>query len=245
MNKNWRRVVLGVAGLAIIAMASGMIVSRLNWGYWVRPPSIVSWVDELQSVESRGYVECEPHMPARARNIPDSALHQGAAAYRESQKDYPGYQLLAALEDTRRTIARDAVVDRDANKLCEGLYASGIVLSGAPGYKYARFVRGFVVSGPTEAGERVWIWSAIGGEVSNDHHPVYDLMFSSGGTLTRSHLYFEDVAGLEGLRWHIVSVVVFIAGALLVTAIFSIVEAARFVARRLTRSAAGSTGRLS
>jgi hypothetical protein len=114
------------------------------------------------------------------------------------------------------------------------LFASGIVLSGAPGYNYARFVRGFAVSGRTRAGERAWIWSAIGGEVSNDRHPVYDLMFSNSGTLTRSHLYFEDIAGFEGLRWHVVAVVVFIAGALLFTVIISIVVTARFVARRLT-----------
>jgi hypothetical protein len=70
--------------------------------------------------------------------------------------------------------------------------------------------------------------------VTYEVHPVYDLMFSSSGTLTRSHFYFEDIAGLEGLRWHIVAVVVFIAGALLFTAIFSIVVTARFVTRRLT-----------
>jgi len=68
------------------------------------------------------------------------------------------------------------------------LFASGIVLSGAPEYRYARFVRGFVVGGRTRADEHVSIWSAIGGEVSNDHHPVYDLQFSDGGVLTRSHL---------------------------------------------------------
>jgi hypothetical protein len=240
MSKSSRRIVLGAAGLAIIAIVTGMIFSRLYWGYWIHPPSLVPWVYQLQSVEARGFVECKPDTVARAHDIPDSDLHQGAAAYRESQKDYPGYQLLAALEVTQLPIAQAILADRDANMLCQGLFASGIVLSGAAGYEYARYVRGFVVNGRTRSGERVWIWSAIGGEVSNDHHPVYDLEFSNSGTLTRSHLYFEDIAGFEGTRWYVICIVVFVAGALLFAAIFSIVVTARFVTRRLRRLAAGS-----
>jgi len=137
-------------------------------------------------------------------------------------------------------MAHGVVVAQDASSICEGLFASGLVLQGAPGYEYARYARGFLVAGRTSSNKRAWILSAIGGEVSNDHHPVYEIQFADGGALTRSHVYFEDIAGIEGARWYVVSAVVFIAGALLFTATLGIVLSARFVARRLTRFAADS-----
>ena len=170
--------------------------------------------------------------------MPDSELHRFASAYFESPRDYPGYQLLAALEITRIPTAPGIPIAKDVETVCDRLFRSGVVLNGAPGYEYARFVRGFMVVGRTVSNQRRWIWSAIGGEVSNDHHPVYDLEFSDGGALTRSHVYFEDIAGIEGTRWYVVSVVSFIAGTLLFTVTLAIVSG---ILRRRTQSLATGT----
>ena len=45
-----------------------------------------------------------------------------------------------------------------------------------------------------------------GGEVSNDHHPYYEFLFSnesSGGNLKllSSQRFYYDVAGMEGMEW--------------------------------------------
>ena len=53
--------------------------------------------------------------------------------------------------------------------------------------------------------------SGIGGEVANDHHAVYDLQFSDSGVATRVNVDYEDIAGIEGARWYVVAVIVFVA----------------------------------
>lgn len=147
--------------------------------------------------------------------------------------DYPGYQVLAALDVTRVPVAQAVPAAIDVEKVCRRLFMSGVVLDGAPRYAYAKYVRGFLLVGRTRSNDRVWIWSAIGSEVSNDHHPVYDFQFADSGELTRFHIYFEDIAGIEGARWSVVAVVAFIAGMLLLIATFTIVSITRFVGRRL------------
>ena len=82
--------------------------------------------------------------------------------------------MLAAVEATRLPTSTGVLTLADANKACTGLFESGAVVRATPGYEgpYARYIRGFLVDGRTASGERVWIMSAIGGEVSNDHHAV-------------------------------------------------------------------------
>jgi hypothetical protein len=79
--------------------------------------------------------------------------------------------------------------------------------------------------------------SAIGGEVSNDHHAVYDLQASDTGAVRKVHVYYEDIAGIEGVRWYVVAGVVFVAGTLFLTALF-ILSSGRLAARGLGRLAA-------
>jgi len=75
--------------------------------------------------------------------------------------------------------------------------------------------------------------SAIGGEVSNDHHAVYDLQASDTGAVRNVHVYYEDIAGIEGVRWYVVAGVVFVAGTLFLTALFILVSSGRLAARGL------------
>jgi hypothetical protein len=241
MDKSSRGWFAGMIALTVVvATMTGMIFSRTYWGYWVRPPSVLPWVHELRSAEALGFVECEPDTAPRIQAVSDSEFRRLALAYRMTPQDYPGYQLLAALDMTRVPIAQGIPAVTDLERVCQRLFRSGVVLDGAPRYAYAKYVRGFVVVGRTPSNERVFIWSAIGGEVSNDHHPVYDLQFADSGELTKSHVYFEDISGIEGARWYVVAAVALIAGTLLLIATFTIVAITRFVARRLRRFAADS-----
>lgn len=238
MVRSTRRLTSGILGVLIVSLVSGMLFSKLYWGYWISPPSVVPWVRDLQSAEGVVYVKCEPAKAVSVKAVTEADLGEGASAYRETPWDYPGYQLLAALQATRTPIPQDGPIASRVEQVCDRLFRSGVVLEGDPGYQYARFVRGFLVVGRTRSNEPTVIWSAIGGEVSNDHHPVYDLQFAGSGRLMRSHVYFEDVAGIEGLRWWVVSLLVFVVGVVFLVAAWVAISVMGFAARRLRKSAA-------
>ena len=70
------------------------------------------------------------------------------------------------------------------------------------------------------AGQRLAILSAKSGELSNDHYGLYDVRFAESQPTrwhaTAHHVYFEDIAGVEGLRWWVAAIDLFIAGTLVV-----------------------------
>jgi len=234
-----------IIGTLIAAAASGLAFSRAYWGYWTEPPSIKPWVEHLQAADGVVFLECQPNTAAAVKELTAEERHRSAEWYRGSSRDYPGYQVLAAVEATRLPISTGVLTPADANKACTGLFESGAVVAATPGYggPYARYIRGFLVDGRTRSGERVWIMSAIGGAISNDHHPVYDVQFSDNGAVRRVHVYYEDIAGIEGVRWYVVAGVVFVAGTLFLAALFIVVSSGRFAARRLGRLAANIRAR--
>jgi hypothetical protein len=150
------------------------------------------------------------------------------------------YLILERAPTLRLPISTGVLTLADANKACTGLFESGAVVRATPGYEgpYARYIRGFLVDSRTASGERAWIMSAIGGEVSNDHHAVYDLQVSDTGAVRKVHVYYEDIAGSEGVRWYVVAGVVFVAGTLFLTALFILMSSGRLAARGLGRLAA-------
>jgi len=235
-----RYVGAAMLAVAIAAIVTGLGFSKVYWGYWIEPPSIVPWIQQLQTAETIVFVQCQPGTVPTVKEIPADERRQSAGWYRESSRDYPGYQVLAAVEATKLPVSTKVFDVGDANKVCAGVYASGVVVDPTPGFSgpYARHIRGFLVDGRTRSGERVWIFSGIGGEVSNDHHAVYDLQFSDSGAVMKVHVYYEDIAGIEGLRWYPVAVFVFVAGTLFLAALFIVVSTGRFAARRLARLAA-------
>ena len=52
--------------------------------------------------------------------------------------------------------------------------------------------------------------SFIGGEVSNDHHAMYEVLLRRPATLLSSRRSYGDVAGIEGMSALVVSVTLFI-----------------------------------
>jgi hypothetical protein len=232
---------VATTGLVLLAVASGLLFSKVYWGYWLTPPSVLPWVQELRSAEAVRYVQCEPDKAAKVETVPESEIRAGALAYLEFPQHYPGYQLYAALHLAGIPVlqtAQTAPAPPAVQPICDRLFESSFIVNGDPGYQYARFIRGALVTGNRRSGEHTAILSAIGGEVSNDHHPVYDVQFVDPGSQQwqplRHHVYFEDIAGVEGARWYVAFLFVFVAGTLFLTAASLAIVTVRFGARRLT-----------
>jgi hypothetical protein len=228
-----------VAGLTILSVAAGALVSKLYWGYWFDPPSVSAWVDDLRSVDAVSYLFCEPGQPARVEPLSDGTLQNLAAKYLDAPHDYPGCQLLAVLHAAGHRVPAVTPAASAAQPLCDELLRSRFIVDAEPGYEYARFVRGFLALGTRRSGDHVAVLSAIGGEVSNDHHAVYDVEFVERGAqrweVLRHDQYFEDIAGLEGMRWFPIGFSFFTGGLALAAAASLVVWSARFSAKQLRR----------
>jgi hypothetical protein len=223
MAKLWRRLIVIVAGLLVLSLAVGMGFSRWYWHYWISPPSVLAWVENFEQVDAVVDVGCEPFQPAESVVVSESDVHRLGIAYLGSPKDYPGDQLWAPVYVTGKQVGRGNVAPITVQAICDELFGSGFVVAGEPGYRWARRRHGNLAAGPSRTGERVYVLSLLGGEASNDHHPVYDVEFVHTGSqrlrIARHHEYFEDVAGAEGLRWFPVALLTFIAGGLVLVAI--------------------------
>lgn len=82
---------------------------------------------------------------------------------------------------------------------------------GEPGYAFARRLHGIVVAGEDSEGQPLVFASFFGGEVSNDHHAMYDVLLQRGPSprvLSVSRSY-DDVAGIEGFSAAFVSTLLF------------------------------------
>jgi hypothetical protein len=232
-----RRFIVLVTGLLMLSVAVGVVFSRLYWHYWISPPSVLSWVDNFETIEAIVDVECEPLQTAQSALVSESDLHRLALAYLESPKDYPGGQLWAAIHATSKPVGRANVAPTMVQAICDDLFSSGFVVDGDPGYPLTRRLQGHLAAGRSRKGEQLHIVSLLGGEMSNDHHPVYDVEFMQTGSerrrVTRHHAYFEDIAGIEGMRWFPMAVWTFLAGMLVLGATYMGAYLFLF-ARRLT-----------
>jgi hypothetical protein len=86
------------------------------------------------------------------------------------------------------------------------LEKSDLLEEGRPGYARAKELDGVVIEAIGADGTPLVFVGVRGGEVSNDHYPYYEFLYSGqlgGGwmeLLSADHSYF-DVAGIEGIEW--------------------------------------------
>src|SRR5262249_60800422 len=92
----------------------------------------------------------------------------------------------------------------------DGLYqileATGRLEGGEPGYSDAKRLGGIAVEALGADGRPLLFVGVQGGEVSNDHHPYYEFLFTTDSPGAPSKLlsfqrFYYDVAGIEGLHW--------------------------------------------
>ena len=116
-------------------------------------------------------------------------------------------RILRALKDRQALPAEPSVMP--AGRL-EGLYqaleATGRLEDGETGYANAKRLSGIVVEALGQDGRPLLFVGVRGGEVSNDHYPYYEFLFTtdSPGALPKllsSQRFYYDVAGIEGAEW--------------------------------------------
>jgi hypothetical protein len=132
-------------------------------------------------------------------------------------EDVPQIRGLVGL-DNRGLLPAEAMAPEwlDPKLLYQTVADAGIFVRGEPGHDKAGCLGGYVIEVSLPAKGPRLLLTAAGPEVSNDHHPFYEVVFRREGTRLiqeRKRVTFFDIAGVEGAEWpvlHATFVVLFL-----------------------------------
>jgi hypothetical protein len=195
----WISLLFSMPGLVIpvVFLLSTCMTSRLYWGYWVTAPAserTASHLSELTSFTSFWYSGPESGRAALARSASRANYISGEA---------PDGRLPVALIERGLLPTSEQAVDASVLRAFKTALAErGLLRQGNPGYGQATDLQGHIAAGKDHNGRDIYVAALVGGEVSNDHLPYYEMVAAPVGsdrvTITRFRFYWWDRAGLEG-----------------------------------------------
>jgi hypothetical protein len=200
-----------ISGGALIVVALACVAatafSKWYWGYWIaRPEPAAAWW-KVKAVHELSFVRCDREAKPVRCTIDGS--HIVAAAIRHCAKDpyeCAGDRLPAALHRARLLSPRPRAVASDVLRRVERALADDrVVAKQQPPYRGNALLGGWIARGSAAGGSPVIAATLSGGEVSNDHHPVYELALDGVGRVVRRRMFFYDVAGLEGTEFEVLA----------------------------------------
>lgn len=215
-----------------MAFIGSVVWSHAYWGYFLNRPNIFSDHSHLR-FSAASFVQLD----AESGSVSDVSSDRSSDCPPEWDSDMPTCVLV-------RLVANGpggppaATVDRQVlARVAEDVMGSGLVVSGEAGYFRARELHGVVAVGRDDGGRDLVLAYFTGGEVSNDHHPAYQFVFSSAGdgelTTIDQAWHFFDVAGIEGVEWPAVFVVMLAPAGGFVTVVWAAADLRASRKRRL------------
>ena len=170
---------------------------------------------------------CTPNRSGR------QALQEAAQTEFHGAGDSPAANLPAALvQHDLQPHSEEPVPTAIPTRIEEALESRGVLRPGQPGYTHAKELWGHVAIGRDARGSELIVASLWGGEVSNDHHPYYEVAFESPprGALQilAMRQYWFDFAGLEGIAHWLAAFAGLIVG---------VASSAAYLSRRNRRAA--------
>ncbi len=199
MHMTQRRYLLLAFVIPTVFLGSVLATSRLYWGYWIAPPSSVGTARALSEVTSFTSFWWRT-APVSGR----AALLGGAKDVNYVSGDSPYGRLPAALVGRHLLPTSEHPVDPAVlHSLIAALSTCGLLRRGEPGYEYATDLHGHIATGKDRSGRPVYVAALVGGQVSNDHYPYYELIATPLPTgqvkLQHVRFYWYDFAGMEGI----------------------------------------------
>lgn len=190
------RVILStVVASCLLGVAVGLAFSKMYWGYYFQPPALFDEVRSIQKVMSLTHYEGVLASQKTASKTLYSSSLRVDHVLRELHKLPP--QLPSSAEALRRV--NELFIARDPDLL-------GPILEKE---NYRGF--GSVVEYIDSNNTRMYLLQMDLGQVSNDHHEYYEMLFNGdakGGRLVKAQGFFHDVAGIEGFDWKVAAVMV-------------------------------------
>jgi hypothetical protein len=232
--------VYGGAVLSVVCVAflASIIFSKFYWGYFFHRPTVLAELKDVTKVMAITPVTTEQTSTGEYRFVISSdfsAADQIAYARREPY-DNLDERILVYLDEKHllpEEIATSIAPHTDFYGL---LSETGLLAEAQDGYTSAGLLKGVVVEARHASGSELVFLSVTGGQVSNDHYPCYEVVFEKhpqSGQLTfiRGQRFFFDVAGIEGLEWFVMWLVVSLIGACFAFPVVTLIAGVRNMIR--------------
>ena len=203
----------GIGLVAVLSFLAAIGVSKLYWGYYLRPPSLDRRIREIERVISLTAVGSERRSDGSIRLVTNDtySITDGLSRCRDGVPriyyDCLSERILVALGDLGKLPASaDRMPPEELATLYGELEATEMLRDGGRGCDQAKELTGIVLEAEGKEGQRYLFVGVDGGQVSNDHYPYYEFLFhlldqDSGPVLLSCNRLFYDVAGLEGMEW--------------------------------------------
>ena len=197
-----------IGGTFALAFLAAIVVSKGLWGYYLYRPALDRRIANAGKVLSVTIVKTTPGGKERTL-IPDNSFSIGKTIEYGQTYDYYslGERALIALKNANRLPASPLPISADRLARLYGVLArTGRLETGQPGYDRAKDLRGVVIEAEGSETNPIVFVGVQGGEVSNDHYPYYEFLFSDPDhagdlKLLSAQRFYFDVAGIEGMEW--------------------------------------------
>ena len=215
---------VAMAGSMLLPFVGAMLLSKANWGYYLNRPPVARRIAKARRIDSVTFVTTQTDdrgdstfLPDPSRTI-DEAIRHGRhdSYYCLSARALIALQDRGALPLDPRPMDPDRlswlydIVDRTGHLEAGGTYDDDYGRTHP--YTEAKHLKGVVIEALGADGAPIVFIGVSGGEVSNDHYPYYEFLFSGvstrgGPELLSWQRFYYDVAGLEGMEWPAIFVI--------------------------------------
>ncbi|MDR3622449.1 MAG: hypothetical protein P4L85_24070 [Paludisphaera borealis] len=201
---------VGAVGVLLVPFLVAIWINHEMWGYYVSRPDVDRRIVNARRIETITDVKTvtDAHGLRAFSGAPAGDLETYLQVHPQEGDYYVlGGRVLRTLK--YRDVLPEEVRGIPPSRL-ESLYQvldeSGRLEDGEPGYSDAKSLSGIVVEALGGDGRPLLFVGVEGREVSNDHYPFYEFLFTSdspGGPLKllSYQRFYYDVAGIEGLEW--------------------------------------------
>ena len=200
----------GVIGTLLLPFLVAVWINQQMWGYFVSRPAVDRRIVEARQIETLTRVDTRSDSRG-GRTIWGLPIGEVDSYIQEHPQEGDYYVLegrvLRALRDRQALPPEGRIMAAGRlAALYPALEATGRLEEGERGYPDARTLSGIAVEAVGRDGRPLLFVGARGGEVSNDHHPYYEFLFTTdptGGVLRLLFYqrFYYDVAGVEGAEW--------------------------------------------
>ena len=201
---------VGAIGTLSFPFLSAIVVNRQLWGYFVSRPSLDQRIVQAVQIESITELETKFNQNGDVKvwGLPTRSLESYIAVHPQ-EGDYYVLEgrILRALNDRRALPAEPRQISSARlTSLYKAIENTDRLENGEMGYPNAKELRGIVVEAVVGDGRPLVFVGANGREVSNDHYPYYEFLFTSDShdgplRLLSFQRFYYDVAGIEGVEW--------------------------------------------
>lgn len=195
--------------LLAVSFVVSISASRWYWGYFFMRPPVLGHVHRMKTVTAVVPFATQIDQNGHPLAVPYPKYDLGRDL-NEFPND-PYYDLTGRVIKAIKPKGNLSQVLNDNLSVFPGIYEeldkAGLLAASEQGYTSIKSLRGVIVEGTDGSGGRIVVVAASGGEVSNDHYPFYEAVFTSAAgssdlAYAGGQRFFYDVAGIEGLEWY-------------------------------------------